>query len=161
MAWDSNSNIVDAAKWLKRKAELIEEKSVLIARRATRHTPYYAQVYRGGIFDCELGLGNIGGEKNKTRPVLVISRNILNKGHTVMVVPLSTKFDRDTRTRLPRYSNHYLLKKVDYPFLDTDSVAKFEDMRSVDVVRLRKFRGNVSQRDMSRMKRNLLFTCGY
>ena len=161
MAWDSNGNIVDAAKWLKRKVELIEEKSVLIARRAARHTPYYAQVYRGGIFDCELGQGNIGGEKNKTRPVLVISRNLLNRGHTVLVVPLSTKFDRDTRTRLPKYPNHYLLRKSDYPFLDKDSVVKFEDLRSIDVVRLRKFRGNVRTKDMDRMKKNLLFTSGY
>lgn len=161
MAWDSNSNIVDAAKWLKRKAELIEEKSVLIVRKSTRHTTYYVQAFRGGIFDCELGLGNIGGEKNKTRPVLLISPNILNKGHTVLVVPLSTKFDRDPKTHLPKYPNHYLLKKVDYPFLDTDSVAKFEDMKSVDVVRLRKLRGNVSKKDLSRMKKHLLFTCGY
>ena len=79
MAWDSNINIVDAAKWLKRKAELIEEKSVLIARRTARNTPYYVQAYRGGIFDCELGHGNIGGEKNKTRPVLVIWSSCMRK----------------------------------------------------------------------------------
>lgn len=161
MAWDCNSNIVAAAKWLKRKSELIEEKSVLIRRRSAINASAYAQVYRGGIFDCELGLGNIGGEKNKTRPVLVISKNSLNRGHTVLVVPLSTKFELDPNTKLPKYRNHYLLKKVDYSFLDKDSVAKFEDIRNVDVVRLRKFRGNISHRDMLRMKKNLLFMCGY
>ena len=161
MAWTSESNIIDAAKWLKRKAELIEDKTVLIARKATRNTPYIAYVRRGGVFDCELGLGNIGGEKNKTRPVLILSTNTLNRGHTVLVVPLSTKFDRDPTTKLAKYKNHYLLKKSDYAFLDKDSVAKFEDLRSVDVVRLRKFRGNVNKKDMQGMKDNLLFTSGY
>ena len=161
MAWTSESNIIDAAKWLKRKADLIEEKAVLIAKKTTLHSPYIAYVRRGGIFDCELGHGNVGGEKNKTRPVLVLSTNVLNKGHTVLIVPLSTKFDIDPRTRLPKYKNHYLLRKRDYPFLDRDSVAKFEDLRSVDVVRLRKLRGNVDAKDMKRMKRNLLFVSGY
>lgn len=161
MAWSSSSNIVEAAKWLKRKAELIEEKSKLIAKKTSRHAKCYVVVHRGGIFDCELGLGNIGGEKNKTRPVLIISDNMLNKGHTVLVVPLSTKFDLKPGTSLPKYANHYLLKQSIYPFLDADSVAKFEDMRSVDVVRLRKLRGNITKQDMKNMKKNLLFMCGY
>lgn len=74
MAWDKNSNISDAAKWLKRKIELIESKDLLIRNKISRGTPYIVQVKRGGIFDCELGYGNIGGEKNKTRPVLVLSK---------------------------------------------------------------------------------------
>ena len=160
MAWDKNSNISDAAKWLKRKIELIESKDLLIRNKIARGTPYIVQVKRGGIFDCELGYGNIGGEKNKTRPVLVLSKNALNKGHTVVVVPLSTKFDLGAN-RLPKYPNHYLLKKAKYGFLDKDSVVKFEDLRSVDVVRLRQLRGNIDSTDMKRMKRNLLFISGY
>lgn len=160
MGWDVNTNISDAAKWLKRKVELIENKDTLIKNKVTRQTPYIIQVYRGDVFDCELGYGNIGGEKNKTRPVLVLSKNILNNGHTVIVVPLSTKFDRKPNG-LPKYNNHYLLRRSKYPFLSQDSVVKFEDVRNVDVVRLMQFRGNVDAADMKRMKKNLLFTTGY
>ena len=160
MAWTVLDNISQAGKWLKRKIELIEEKELLLQRQASQSLPRIAPVYRGGIFDAELGLGNIGGEKNKTRPVIILTPNMLNKGHTVVVVPMSTKFSRSQRG-LPLYRNHYLLRKSDYPFLDKDSVAKFEDIRSIDVVRLRQFRGNVSADDMQKMKKAILFTYGY
>lgn len=78
----------------------------------------------------------------------------------MVVVPLSTKFEKKSNG-LPKYSNHYLLKRSKYPFLDKDSVAKFEDIRNVDVVRLRQLRGNISSQDMGRMKKNALFTFGY
>jgi mRNA-degrading endonuclease toxin of MazEF toxin-antitoxin module len=84
----------------------------------------------------------------------------MNKGHTVVIIPLSTKFKKK-RNGLPLYNNHYLLKKTDYPDLDKDSVAKFEDIRSIDVVRLREVICNVKPEDMKRMKNNLLFMCGY
>lgn len=160
MGWTKEENITDSAKWLKRKTELIETKDRLIQNKIRRRTPYIVQVKRGGIFDCELGYGNIGGEKNKTRPVLVISRNMLNNGHTVVVVPLSTKFDR-LASGSPKYTNHYLLKQCKYPFLAKDSVVKFEDIRNVDVSRLANLRGNIDVSDMKRMKKNLNFMMGY
>ena len=158
--WDKNTNISDSAKWLKRKIELIETKETLIHNKIARGTSYIVLVKRGGVFDCELGLGNVGGEKNKTRPVLILSNNSLNKGNTVVVVPLSTKFTK-VSSGLAKYKNHYVLKKSQYSFLDADSAVKFEDIRSVDVVRLRKFRGNVDVNDMNRMQKNLNFTLGY
>lgn len=160
MGWDKHTNISDAAKWLKRKIELIENKDVLIQNKLKRGTTYIIQAKRGGIFDCELGYGNIGGEKNKTRPVLILSNNSLNNGHTVVVVPLSTKFAR-LQNGMPKYKNHYLLKKSQYGFLDKDSAVKFEDIRNVDVARLRQFRGNVNVVDMKRMQKNIKFTFGY
>lgn len=160
MAWSVLDNISQSSKWLGRKTELIEEKERLLQRQAAQKAPYIVPAYRGGIFDAELGMGNIGGEKNKTRPVIILSPNRLNRGHTVVVVPMSTKFHR-TQQGIPTYQNHYLLRKADYPFLDADSVAKFEDIRSIDVVRLRQFRGNVKKADMEAMKKSLLFICGY
>ena len=160
MSWSVLENITASSKWLKRKTELIEEKEKLILRKQNTGASELVQAYRGAIFDAELGEGNIGGEKNKTRPVLIISPNRLNKGHTIVVVPLSSKFQVDD-SGMPKYQNHYLLKKADYPFLDQDSVVKFEDIRSIDVVRLRNLRGNISSNDMIRMERNLKFTCGY
>lgn len=160
MAWSVLENISASSKWLKRKTELIEQKEQLIQRKNAMGSSQIVQAYRGAIFDAELGEGNIGGEKNKTRPVLVISPNRLNKGHTVVVVPLSTKFKLN-QNGLPKYRNHYLLKQSNYSFLVQDSVIKFEDIRSIDVVRLRQLRGNISIDDMHRMEKNLKFTCGY
>ena len=160
MSWSVLENLSASIKWQKRKAELIEQKEQLLLRKVTTNAGAIVQAYRGAIFDAELGEGNIGGEKNKTRPVLVISPNRLNRGHTVIVVPLSTKYVLNTHG-LPKYHNHYLLRKSDYPFLDCDSVVKFEDIRSIDVVRLRQLRGHVRETDLERMERNLKFTCGY
>ena len=84
----------------------------------------------------------------------------MNKGNTVIIIPLSTKFSLGPNGR-PLYRNHYLLRKADYPFLDTDSVIKTEDIRSVDVVRLRNLRGNLNREDMKRLKNSILFICGY
>ncbi|MCI8385385.1 MAG: type II toxin-antitoxin system PemK/MazF family toxin [Acutalibacter sp.] len=160
MTWTVFDNISQAGKWLKRKIELIEEKGRLLQAQASRGSPYIVLVHRGAVFDAELGLGNIGGEKNKTRPVVVLTPDRLNKGHTVVVVPLSTQFLVDNQG-LPKYQNHYLLRKSDYPFLAKDSVTKFEDIRSIDVVRLRQRRGDISKEDMRRMKKAILFTLGY
>lgn len=160
MAWNKNENVLETSKWLKRKVELIEEKDILIQNKRIRRTDYIIQAFRGGIFNAELGNGNIGGEKNKTRPVMIISPNTLNKGNTVVVIPLSTKF-KIKDNGLPLYNNHYLLKKADYPKLDKDSVLKFEDVRCIDVVRLRNFRCNVSSEDLKNAKKCFLFMMGY
>lgn len=160
MAWDKYTNVTDAATWLKRKVELIFEKDRLIRKKAATGAAYYVKVKRGGIFDCELGYANIGGEKNKTRPVLILSNNALNKGNTVVVVPLSTKYPVDASGKA-LFQNHYILYKSQYPFLDKDSAVKFEDIRSVDVVRLRQLRGNITKLDMKQMLKNLKFTMGY
>lgn len=160
MSWNKHDNIIDASKWLKRQVELIEEKEILIQNKRIRRTDYIVQALRGGVFSAELGNGNIGGEKNKTRPVLVLSPNRLNKGNTVIVVPLSTKFKRKPNG-LPLFDNHYLLKKYDYPNLDNDSVLKFEDIRCIDVVRLRKLRFNISPTDLKHAEKCLLFMTGY
>ena len=146
---------------LKRKIELIESKKILLDNKARNGTPYIVRVYRGGVFYADLGNANVGGEKNKARPVLVISPNMLNKGDTIIVVPLSTKFQRKYPGGPPRYNNHFLLKKSDYPFLDKDSVAKFEDIRSIDVARLRNLLGNIESSDMNRAKDKLLYATGY
>ncbi len=161
MEWNKYDNVSAASKWLKRKIELVEEKEHLLFNQhrnvlLSHHSEPIKQIYRGGIFHAELGYGNIGGEKNKTRPVIVISQNRLNNGNTVVIAPLSTKFKRK-KNGLPLYSNHYLLTKKKYPDLDKDSVVKFEDIRSIDVVRLRDIMCNVDKQDMGRMKRNLLF----
>ena len=87
MSWSVLENLTASTKWQKRKTELIEQKEQLLARQVALGSRVIVQAFRGAIFDAELGEGNIGGEKNKTRPVLALSPNSLNRGHTVVVVP--------------------------------------------------------------------------
>ena len=77
MAWSVLDNIISSSKWLKRKTELIVEKDLLLRKNLLNNPPFIVQAYRSDIFDAKLGEGNIGGEKNKTRPVVVISPWIL------------------------------------------------------------------------------------
>lgn len=95
--WNKEDNIRNAGYWLSRKIELIELKHYNKENSITK------EAFRGGIFNVELGTGNIGGEKNKKRPCLVISRNNLNTGDNVVVIPLSTKY------------KSYISKGIEYP----------------------------------------------
>ncbi len=165
MPWTKEDNIKSAAVWLGRKVQLIEEKHNLLEQQKQniqRANNYVAikVVYRGSVYWVEFGEGNIGGEKNKTRPALVLSPNRLNKGHTVVVAPLSKQFQRKPNG-LPKFNNHYLLEKTVYPDLERDSVVKFEDIRSIDVVRVGNHIFDVSKDDMKKMKDRLLFMYGY
>ena len=140
MSWSKEVNIKSAATWLTRKVTLIEEKDRLlhVQKANIDLTGSYVEIrtiYRGTVYWVEFGEANIGGEKNKTRPAVVLSPNRLNKGHTVVVAPISKQFQKKLNG-LPKFNNHYLLKKSEYPTLERDSVVKFEDIRSVDVVRI-------------------------
>ncbi|WP_102401254.1 type II toxin-antitoxin system PemK/MazF family toxin [Haloimpatiens massiliensis] len=153
--WSKEQNIRDAACWLSRKVELIELKSY------NKINSINQTICRGGIFNVELGVGNLGGEKNKKRPCLVISRNQLNIGDTVVVIPLSTKFKTKTHGKgkiAPKYDNHLILWKSKYGFLDDDSCIKCEDIRMVDKVRIQEHIGNIEPQDMNLLKKRLLFT---
>lgn len=157
MVWNKDENIRDAACWLSRKVNLIELKNNNIVK-GTRII-----IYRGGIFNVELGEGNIGGEKNKLRPCLVISHNNLNKGDTAVVLPLTTKFKCNivNGKKIPCYGNHFILYKDKYSFLSEDSCIKCEDIRAVDLIRIRDHLGNINPDDLDKLKNRLEFAFGY
>jgi len=158
MGWNKNDNIDAVKKSLATTIGLIEKKDKLVKKN--NNTWPIFKIKRGEVFVTELGNGNVGGEKNKKRPTLVLSSNDLNKGQTVIIVPLSTKFRRDDDGN-PRFSSHYLLKKSDNPFLKHDSVIKFEDIRTIDMVRLETKLGEIIGDDLKRMKKCLHFAFGY
>lgn len=155
--WNKEDNIRNAGYWLSRKIELIELKHQNKIESVTQ------SILRGGIFNIELGIGNVGAEKNKKRPCLVISSNMLNNGETVSVIPLSTKFKSNIikGVQYPQYRNHYLLKISNYPFLRDTSCVKCEDIRCVDKVRIIDHLGNVNVEDLLEIKKRILFTFGY
>lgn len=155
--WNKNDNIRNAGYWLSRKIELIELKHF------NKENNINNEALRGGVFNVELGTGNIGGEKNKKRPCLVISRNALNAGDTIVIIPLSTKYKKrfTNGVEYPMYKNHYLLKKSKYPFLDANSCIKCEDIRNVDKIRLVDHLGNIDTADLDEIKKRILFALGY
>lgn len=155
--WNKEDNIRNAGYWVSRKIELIELK------HQNKIDSINQTILRGGIFNIELGTGNVGAEKNKKRPCLVISSNILNNGETVSVIPLSTKFKFNIVQGIqhPQYRNHYILRKTSYPFLMANSCVKCEDIRCVDKVRIVDHLGNVSVTDLLEIKKRLLFALGY
>lgn len=158
MSWTKEDNIREAGIWLEKKIRLIEAKALLIAKKPPTQVGYRT-IDRGGIYLIELGVG-IGGEKTKNRPCLVISPNRMNQGHTVLIVPLSTKFKKKPNGDA-QYKNHFTLKKKDYPALSDDSALKFEDLRSIDIARIGSKLCDVTSDDMNRIKSSLLFMCGF
>lgn len=157
MAWNKEQNIRDAGYWLSRKIELIELKH---NQNVQQTSP---KIFRGGVFNVELGKGNIGGEKNKKRPCLIISHNNLNNGDTVVIIPLTTKFPYKTTNscKVPKYKNHYVFYKKDYPFLDDNSCIKCEDIRMIDKVRIRDHLGNIPVCHLNKLINSIKFTLGF
>lgn len=156
--WSKEVNIHDAGHWLAKKIDLIELKDYNISKNNN------INILRGGIFNTELGIDNIGGEKNKKRPCLVLSRNNLNLGDTVTIIPLTTKFSFNRGVngeKSPKYSNHYVLLKSKYSFLSDDSCIKCEDIWSVDKVRLCEHLGNIDINDLNMIKNKILYTLGF
>lgn len=157
--WNKDTNIRNAGHWLAHKIELIElkEKQISSGRKIT--------ALRGAIYNVELGMDNIGSEKNKKRPCLVISNNKLNSGDTVIVIPLSTHFPNIVNTTTgemtPRYKNHFILHTSTYPFLSKDSAVKCEDIRVIDKIRLCELLGNLSPTDLNKIKNCLRYSLDF
>lgn len=119
------------------------------------------KIIKGGVYFCQIG-ENIGEEQCSNRPVLVISKDFYNQHSSqVTVVPLSTTvkmrnkkvkgfWKRQLATR-----THYLLKKHDFNFLDKDSVAKCEQIRSVSKVRLTRKIGEIDPITFERVQKRV------
>ncbi len=155
--WNKNINIRESCHWIARMIELIELKEYHVKNSVK------PSIVRGGIYNVELGNGNIGGEKNKLRPCLVISKCSMNHGDTVVIIPLSSKFKVKASNGIikPYYSHHYILKKENYSFLTQDSCLKVEDIRSIEKVRIRNYLGSVDHQVFGKLKLRLLDVFGF
>lgn len=112
------------------------------------------QVNHGEIWYCDLGY-NIGTEKNKNRPVLVISNNNINQSEKVVVMCITDAKGKVNKNDLPSQDSWYLLysdtsdndkmiyinRKIkngnrEYSFLDKDSMVQCEEIKAVSKSRL-------------------------
>ncbi|WFA07847.1 type II toxin-antitoxin system PemK/MazF family toxin [Tissierella sp. Yu-01] len=161
MAWNKEDNIRKSAIWLTRKIQLIDDKEKLLSKKCDGSP--LRKIYRGGVYWVEFGTGNLGAEKNKTRPAVIISANHLNRSETVIVIPISTHFKYviDSKGNKKPHKNHFILYKNKYNQLSEDSAIKCEDIRTIDVVRIRDLIFNIGKDDMKKVKLRLLYTLGY
>ena len=91
----------------------------------------------------------IGSEQGGTRPVLIISNDVGNKhSPTVIVAPITSRVH--TKAKLP---THTLIK--DFEGLDKNSIILFEQIRTIDKQRLRKYVGMLSTVIMARADKAL------
>ena len=141
----------DIASWLKDKVNYHRNSK----NRANRNR----QVLHGQIWYCDLGY-NIGTEKNKMRPVLVMSNNDINRSEKVVVVGITDAKGKVNSNNLPIQDSWFLLysqtaddtkmlspgrvipsNMTAYHFLEKDSMIQCEEIRAVSKSRLNTARG--------------------
>lgn len=120
-----------------------------------------AQVNSGEVWYCDLGY-NIGTEKNKYRPVLVVSNNKINVSEKVVVVCITDTGNKLNKNDLPAQDSWYLLysttsddtkklkpnriipkSNIPYDFLDKDCIVQCEEIRAVSKARLDLQKGSI------------------
>lgn len=125
------------------------------------------QVNQGEIWQCDLGF-NIGEEKNKKRPVVILSTNSVNRTGKVLVAPITDAKGNINQHNLPQHNTWYLLYSntsnplnmfnprrtipkngVTYPELYKDSIIQCEEMRSLSKARLLSKKGKLTPVDLS------------
>lgn len=121
------------------------------------------QILHGQIWFCDMGY-NIGTEKNKMRPVLVMSNNKINTSEKIVVVCITDAKGKVNSNNLPAQDSWFLLysstqdeaKMVvpgrtvpaqihTYDFLDKDSMVQCEEIRAVSKSRLDVSRGCIGE----------------
>jgi mRNA-degrading endonuclease toxin of MazEF toxin-antitoxin module len=141
----------DIASWLKDK--------VFYHDISKRESVNRRQVNHGEIWYCDLGY-NIGSEKNKSRPVLIISNNKINRSSKIVVLCITDAKGKLNKRNLPAQDSWFLIysattddaKKIfpgrlippnttAYSFLDKDSVIQCEEIRIVSKARLDRVKG--------------------
>lgn len=106
------------------------------------------------IWECDFGF-NIGQEKNKKRPVIILSNNNANRSGKVLIAPITDAFGKINQYNLPQQNTWYLLysdttnprnmyqqnrriprNAIAYNWIYKDSIIQCEEMQSVSKARL-------------------------
>jgi mRNA interferase MazF len=107
-------------------------------------------VRRGEIYEARLGPGTEGSEQAGIRPVIIVSRDVINTSSSAIVaVPCTTYRGRHI------YATQTLLHAHDGG-LTADSVALGEQVRALAKTRLLYRRGVLSPQALARVERALL-----
>jgi mRNA interferase MazF len=160
------SEFFNIGSWLSKKMEY--------HRISNHNSVKRKQVNQGEIWDCDLGF-NIGEEKNKKRPVVVVSNNSANRTGKIVVAPITDARGKVNPTGLPQHNTWYLLlsdttddnkmhtpnrrvpkSAIQYSFITKDSIIQCEELRSLSKARLVGVKkGNLDPADLDRLKNKL------
>lgn len=107
---------------------------------------------RGDVYDAYLDPTE-GSEQAGTRPVVIVSRDVINQYSSVVVVlPLTN------RANIKRdYPSNVVIPRAEGG-LSVDSVALGGQVRAISKTRLRQFRGSLTSATMRLIDRALLVT---
>lgn len=107
-------------------------------------------VRKGDIWLANLGASNfIGSEQKGNRPVVVIQNEMGNKfSPAVIVVGVTSKVPKKP---LPTHKEIYLYK---------NSIVTYEQIKTIDEHRLKKFIGHMDTAEMREMETRLLYSFG-
>ena len=98
---------------------------------------------RGDIFKARLDPAE-GSEQAGTRPVIVVSGNSINAHSPVVVVVPATDSDNPKRI----YPSHAFFPKGTGGLMK-DSIAKTEQIRSIEISRFEQYYGRLAQSEMA------------
>lgn len=99
---------------------------------------------RGDIYQADLDPTQDSEQAGK-RPVLIVSRDGINRSSPVVVVVPLTKFTKSKKI----YPSHYLVKASTANGLSVDSIIKCEQIRAISKSRLSKKWGSLSALDLA------------
>lgn len=154
---NANDEYFNLGTWVSKKFNYQKKSKNLSVKRL--------QVNVGEVWFCDLGV-NIGTEKNKVRPVLVVSNNRINSSEKVVIISITDTQGKLNQRDLPAQDSWYLLysnttdnlkklkpnrvvpnNNIIYSFLDKDSVVQCEEIRVVSKARLDSSRGAIGVLD--------------
>ena len=98
---------------------------------------------RGDIYRADLDPTE-GSEQSGQRPVIIVSRDGINRSSPVVVIVPLTKFLAKKKI----YPSHHLVKANSDNGLDVDSIAKCEQIRAIAKSRLSRKLGNLGAEDL-------------
>lgn len=101
---------------------------------------------RGDIYQADLDPTQ-DSEQAGRRPIVIVSRNGINRSSPVVVVVPITKFTPEKKI----YPSHHLVKSTDGNGLTQDSMIKCEQIRAIAKSRLSRKWGSLSEDDLAKV----------
>ena len=105
---------------------------------------------RGDVYQANLDPTE-GSEQAGKRPVLIVSRDGINRSSPVVIIVPLTKF----LARKKIYPSHYIVKASSDNGLNTDSIVKCEQIRAIAKSRLSSKLGKINAEDLAKIDRAL------
>lgn len=101
---------------------------------------------RGDVYQANLD-PTIDSEQSGNRPVIIVSRNGINRSSPVVIIVPITKYTKNKKI----YPSHHLIKADRNNGLRKDSIAKCEQIRAIAKSRLGEKRGLLKQKDIAKI----------